>query len=379
MSVNNTKYGSASLNNNSGSNNTAIGAYAAYNNLDGTNNTAIGSNSSYYNKTGVNNTALGAGSLCNNDSGSLNTAVGSSALEGVVGNTTGDQNVAVGAQALYSNSGSLNTAVGTYALENNTTGESNNAFGFKALQSNETGDFNTAVGHKAGSDIVGGTHNTFLGANTSFDNTSATYEYSTAIGYNALIDASSQIMIGGTGPLGYPDVIIPGNGYLPNFDLLTAVNSQIVTKEYVDTVSGGINPKAPCTCVATSGVTITQGGITATIDVTPTFTTLYVIDGYQTQLGDRVLINNQTPDNPTVPTTANSNAAILNGIYDVNGGPGAYSWGRSTDMAVGSDVLGAYCFIEYGNTYKGTSWVQQTTGTSVVVGTDSLYFVKYFS
>jgi hypothetical protein len=71
MSVNNTKYGSASLNNNSGSNNTAIGAYAAYNNLDGTNNTAIGSNSSFFNTTGANNTALGAGSLCNNETGSL--------------------------------------------------------------------------------------------------------------------------------------------------------------------------------------------------------------------------------------------------------------------------------------------------------------------
>ena len=36
MSVNNTKYGSASLNSNYGSNNTAVGAYAAYSNLDAT-------------------------------------------------------------------------------------------------------------------------------------------------------------------------------------------------------------------------------------------------------------------------------------------------------------------------------------------------------
>jgi hypothetical protein len=40
--VNNTKYGLGSLNNNSGTNNTAIGAYTLYNNSDTTNNTAIG-------------------------------------------------------------------------------------------------------------------------------------------------------------------------------------------------------------------------------------------------------------------------------------------------------------------------------------------------
>ena len=56
MSVNNTKYGVGSLNKNSGSNNTAIGAYSAYNNLNGDKNTAIGSNSSFYNTSGVNNT-----------------------------------------------------------------------------------------------------------------------------------------------------------------------------------------------------------------------------------------------------------------------------------------------------------------------------------
>jgi hypothetical protein len=342
MSVNNTKYGSSSLNNNSGSNNTAIGAYAAYNNLDGFNNTAIGSNSSYFNTTGANNTALGAGSLCNNTTGSLNTAVGSSALEGV---SIGDQNVAVGAQALYVNSGNLNTAIGTYAAEN-----------------------------------VNSSYNTFLGANTSFDNINATYEYSTAIGYNAKVTSTNQIMMGGTGPnQSAPDVIIPGNAYLPTFDILTATEDQIVPKSYVDTVSNGLNPKAPCNCVATSDVTITP----PIIDVTQTFASLYIIDGYQTNVGNRVLINNQTPDSPLDPSSANPYASILNGIYvvtQVDPTP-TYSWVRSTDMPNGSDALGAFCFIEFGLTYKATSWIQQTinspASTPVLVGTNSLYFIKY--
>lgn len=59
---NNTSYGTGSLQNVTGSDNTGLGAYAAYNNLDSSNNTAVGSNSSFFNTTGSNNTALGAGS-----------------------------------------------------------------------------------------------------------------------------------------------------------------------------------------------------------------------------------------------------------------------------------------------------------------------------
>ena len=342
MSVNNTKYGVSSLNSNSGSNNTAVGAYAAYNNLDGFNNTAVGSNSSYYNTTGVNNTALGAGSLCNNETGSLNTAVGSSALEGVVGGTTGDQNVAVGAQALYVNSGSLNTAIGTYAGEN-----------------------------------VNSSYNTFLGANTSFDNVNATYQYSTAIGYNAGITGSNQVMIGGTGPLGYPNVVIPGNGYLPNFDItsVTLTPDQIVPKSYIDAVAQGLSPRDACQCIATAGVTITQVTTPATINVTQTYSTPYTIDGYTTNVGDRVLINNQLP--------ITTSGAVNNGIYVVTGS-GPYSWVRSSDMAVNQDALGAFCFIQYGDLYQSTNFIQSNTSSIVnppsdfiFVGTDPLNFVIY--
>lgn len=185
--VNNTKYGSDALQNNTGINNTAIGAYTAYHNLDASNNTAIGSNSSFFNQSGSNNTALGAGSLCNNVNGSLNTAIGSSALEGLSNQSAGDQNVAIGAQALYVNGGSLNTAIGTYAGE-----------------------------------MVDGSYNTFLGANTSFSNVSNSYQYSTAIGYGAEITDTNQIMMGGTGAGSYPNIVMPGQvgiGKSPEYDI----------------------------------------------------------------------------------------------------------------------------------------------------------------
>jgi len=172
MSINNTNYGTSSLNNNSGNNNSAFGAYAAYNNLDASCNTAVGSNSLFYNTTGNYNTSLGAGSLCNNNVGSLNTAIGSSALEGLVENqSVGNKNTAVGAQALYSNAGDYNTSIGTYAARD-----------------------------------VSGNYNTFLGANTTFNNISNTYEYSTALGYGAAISSSYQIMMGDPSS----NIVIPG-------------------------------------------------------------------------------------------------------------------------------------------------------------------------
>jgi hypothetical protein len=438
---NNTKYGVSSLDNNVGSDNTAVGAYSAYNNLDGDKNTAVGSNSSFYNTSGTDNTALGAGSLCNNTTGNLNTAVGSSALEGAlvspeVGQSVGDHNVAIGAQALYSNSGNLNTAVGTFSALNNSDGESNTSIGFNTLFTNTSGSNNTAlgtsslftntsgsnntalgsnslfnldasnntaIGFESGISNLFGNYNTFLGSNADI-NSDSTIEYSTAIGYNAQVTESSQIMLGGTGPLGYPDVIIPGNGFLPNFTIHNVAPDQIVTKQYVDSVAQGLSPKPPCSCVANYDVTITQNGLPATItiqsgvDSTPpsynTFNNLYTIDGYTptpavfgTVAGaeSRVLINNQgTPD-----TSAN----ILNGIFvlyglglpdPITGVPGGpYYFARSLDMATGEDALGAFCFIEYGDEYQVTSWVQSYTidnaGTPVFVGTDPLLFVKYSS
>ena len=101
-SVNNTRYGVSALQNNTGSNNTAIGAYNLINNTNADHNSAVGSNAMYFNTTGDNNTSIGSGSLCNNNIGQLNTAVGSSALEGLTqGSTVGNENVAVGVQTLY--------------------------------------------------------------------------------------------------------------------------------------------------------------------------------------------------------------------------------------------------------------------------------------
>jgi hypothetical protein len=162
-----TNFGDASLSKNTGPNNSAFGAYAAYNNLDASCNTAIGANALFFNTTGPHNTAVGAGAMCNNTTGSLNTAVGSSALERTSQGSVGNNNVAIGAQALYNNTdASFNTAVGTFSGYYNTSGIYNTFIGFDADISNN------------------GT------------NPSGIYQRSTALGYSATIDASNQMVFG---------------------------------------------------------------------------------------------------------------------------------------------------------------------------------------
>jgi hypothetical protein len=75
--------------------------------------------------------------------------------------------------------GSANTASGSAALLSTTTGSYNTASGYRALYSNTTGNYNTAVGY--GADV-------YTGSLTN----------ATAIGANAVVDASNTVRIGDT-------------------------------------------------------------------------------------------------------------------------------------------------------------------------------------
>jgi len=78
--------------------------------------------------------------------------------------TTGDRNVAVGADALLSNTaGSFNVAAGFNALGDNNAGRSNVAVGPNALSSNVAGSNNTAIGALAGINSTGD-FNVYVGA-----------------------------------------------------------------------------------------------------------------------------------------------------------------------------------------------------------------------
>ena len=138
-------------------------------------NTAIGVEALLSNTTGTDNTASGVLALASNTTGSSNTASGIFAL---LANTTGLNNTASGRSAAqFNTTGSSNTASGFAALLANTTGFANTASGVLALQSNTTGNLNTAIG---------------FAANVASGNLSN----ATAIGANAIVDASNKIRLG---------------------------------------------------------------------------------------------------------------------------------------------------------------------------------------
>jgi hypothetical protein len=140
----NTGYGYQVLLPNSGSFNTAFGAFALSGNTDGTENTVSG-----YNALGFNTT------------GSYNTATGFDVL---YSNTTADYNTASGYSALYSNNGNSNTASGYEALYANTSGTQNTATGVHALAANTTGSNNIAEGYHAGYNLTTGSNNIDIGS-----------------------------------------------------------------------------------------------------------------------------------------------------------------------------------------------------------------------
>jgi hypothetical protein len=160
FTIENTVLGDNALMNNTGSNDTAIGANTLMSNISGFNNTAIGSGALFSNTSGNNNTATGLAALIHNTSGFNNTANGYFAL----GASTGNFNTATGANALYSNTtGNNNTATGLAALFNNTTASRNTANGSGALLKNTTGSGNIALGAGAGENLTTGDDNIDIG------------------------------------------------------------------------------------------------------------------------------------------------------------------------------------------------------------------------
>lgn len=125
-----------------------------------TNSTSLGRDSLAAN-TGDQNTAVGWQALQANTEASYNTAVGCHALES---NLTGEYNVAVGANALSgSTEASSNTAIGADALRATTTGYSNSALGQGALVNNTTGYCNQAFGNGALASNTEGVDNVAIG------------------------------------------------------------------------------------------------------------------------------------------------------------------------------------------------------------------------
>ena len=200
-----------------GNKNVAIGARSMKDNTTGYMNVGIGWNSLTKNTTGGRNIAIGGSeALDANTTGSNNLAIGDRSM---TLNVSGQSNVAIGSNSLLNNnSGNYNTMVGVEAgsnirTESGNTGNDNVGLGYRALQSNYSGDKNVAIGwdalrrtkgsgnsgigNKAGWYNVDGSNNTFVGNQAGIGSSNATnLTNATAIGYNAIVDASNKIQLG---------------------------------------------------------------------------------------------------------------------------------------------------------------------------------------
>jgi len=216
----------ALLYNTTGYYNSAFGLKALRANTEGYRNSAFGTTALQSNTTGYYNTAIGFGTLYANITGYNNTASGYKTLY----NNTGYNNTATGFSALeYNTTGFGNTANGSSALVKNTIGGYNTATGLNAGYNNTSGGYNTATGLNAGYYNTTGSYNTFLGASTNISPTNAAWTNSTAVGYQATITASNQLVLGksdtnvyvpyrmGIGVATPSKAAVEIDGYIPHF------------------------------------------------------------------------------------------------------------------------------------------------------------------
>ncbi|MBK8846009.1 MAG: tail fiber domain-containing protein [Bacteroidetes bacterium] len=193
----NTAIGFAALSENtSGTQNTATGAYALTQNDAGYANAAYGYGSLLFNTSGYSNSAFGFKSLYSNETGRDNTACGYQALLNSNG-PNADGNSAFGSHALRSNTtGSGNCAMGYGCMSSNTTGLHNVAVGYGAFEYNTSGSANVAVGQRALNWNTTGQRNTAVGEGANTTTFIGTFNNITAIGNEAIVDASNKIRLG---------------------------------------------------------------------------------------------------------------------------------------------------------------------------------------
>lgn len=152
-------------------------------------------------------------------------------------------------------------------------------------------------------------------------------------------------------------------------------STDIVNKQYADSIATGINFHAACNYATTADLgtaTYNNGtsGVGATLTKTSPFSTLSV-DGGSPSVGQRILVKNQT-------------SGAQNGIYTVTSvGSGAAGWvlTRATDYdtsGTGTNEIdqGDFVLILSGTTNANTSWVQQTA-LPITVGTTALVWTQF--
>jgi hypothetical protein len=123
---------------------------------------------------------------------------------------------------------------------------------------------------------------------------------------------------------------------------------QLATKQYVDNIAQGLDPKASCVYSTTGNIAL-SGLATQAGGEWPSS-----LSG-----GERILVKNQS-------------AQAENGIYVSSAG----SWARASDMDNWSEVPSSFVFIEEGATLADTGWVT-TANQGGTIGITAMPWVQF--
>lgn len=117
------------------------------------------------------------------------------------------------------------------------------------------------------------------------------------------------------------------------------------TKNYVDSVAQGLDPKQSVRAATTANIASLSGAMT--------------IDGIALVAGDRILVKDQT-------------TASANGIYVVASG----AWSRAEDANAWSEIVSAYVFVESGTTNADNGFLC-TVDPGGVIGSTAITWVQF--
>lgn len=158
-----------------------------------------------------------------------------------------------------------------------------------------------------------------------------------------------------------------GDGTLTIADGTAATHA--VTKQQLDSIAAGYDPKQSCkwATVGTETFTISGGAVTQINGTT--------IDGGSPAIGDRILIKNAP-----VSTGVGSSPETTqpgNGIYRVTDNTTNLTVTRDTDADISAEVTaGMYVFVTDGTANADSGWVL-TTSDTITLNTTALNFVQF--
>ncbi|WGK94286.1 MULTISPECIES: hypothetical protein [Flavobacterium] len=238
---------------------------------------------------------------------------------------TGETNYFGNGSMAYSPGGFANTAFGTLTLSE-TQGDENTALGSQAMRSNTTGAKNTAVGRASLGGNLTGSSNTAIGYNTRVGSNNLTN--TTVIGANAIVSASNTIQLGDTNitSVKTSGKLTTGSITLPNTD---GTSGQVLSTNGSGVVSW-ITPSS----VNTSNL----------VDLTTN----------QTVAGNKTLSGITTVSNTTASTTTTSGAFVVAGGAGIAGNVNV--GGNETisgSLGIGTTATNSSAALEVNSTTKG--------------------------